>query len=144
MSDAAVLFHTALAEQLGLGPSDWKTMGLLQRHGPLTAGELSARSGLAPASVTGIIDRLERGGWVRRTRDANDGRRVVVTLDEEISTRNAQTVFQGLERRLTELYARYSDEQLELLLGFLREIAERQQEATAELTEAAQRGRPPA
>lgn len=137
MSDATVLFHTALAAQLGLGPSDWKVLGLLERHGPLTAGDLVAHSGLAPASVTGLIDRLERGGWVQRARDVRDGRRVVVTLDQARVTRSIGTSFQGLERRLAELYARYRDDQLELLLEFLVEIAARQREATAELTEAA-------
>src|SRR5690606_13493887 len=56
LSDAIVLFHTVLAERLGLGASDWKTLGLLESHGAMTAGELAAHTGLAPASVTGILD----------------------------------------------------------------------------------------
>lgn len=134
MSDAAVMFHTAIAERLGLGASEWKTLGLLQRHGPLLAGELAARSGLAPASVTGILDRLERVGWVRRRRDPGDGRRVVVELAQDVVADRMGDVFGGLMRRLADLYARYDDEELELLLGLLTEIARRQQEATAELT----------
>ncbi|MGH7528315.1 MAG: MarR family winged helix-turn-helix transcriptional regulator [Gemmatimonadales bacterium] len=133
LSDAAVMFHTAVAERLGLGASDWKTVGLLQRQGPLTAGELSAQSGLAPASVTGILDRLEAGGWVRRRRDPADGRRVVVELDQAAMAGRMVDFFGGLMRRLADLYARYDDEELELLLEFMSEVARRQKEATVEL-----------
>ncbi len=133
LSDAAVMFHTAVAERLSLGASDWKTLGLLQRQGPLTAGELSAQSGLAPASVTGILDRLEAGGWVRRRRDPADGRRVVVELDQAAMAGRMVDFFGGLMRRLADLYARYDDEELELLLEFMGEIARRQKEATVEL-----------
>jgi DNA-binding MarR family transcriptional regulator len=126
-----------LTAQVGFGPSDWKVLGLLEQHGPLTAGDLVAHSGLAPASVTGLVDRLERGGWVHRARDARDGRRVLVTLDQGMVTRQIGTCFQGLERRLADLYARYSDDQLALVLEVLVEIAARQREATAELTDAA-------
>lgn len=133
MSDAAVMYHAALAEELGLGASDWKTLGLLERHGRLTAGELSSHSGLAPASITGILDRLERGGWIRRGRDPEDRRRVVVELDRE-AVAGMDGVFVGLARRLDELYERYDDEELELLLDFMLEVARRQKAATAELT----------
>lgn len=133
LSDAVVLFHTVLAERLGLGASDWKTLGLLERRGAMTAGELAAHTGLAPASVTGILDRLERGGWVHRHRDPEDGRRVVVTLDEAVVAERVGACFAGLQRRLAELYERYSDDQLEFLAGFMEEIAARQREATGEL-----------
>jgi hypothetical protein len=47
-SAATVLFHTAIAEQAGLAPSDTKTMDILDRSGPVTAGELATRTGLPP------------------------------------------------------------------------------------------------
>jgi len=133
LSDAIVLFHTVLAERLGLGASDWKTLGLLESHGAMTAGELAAHTGLAPASVTGILDRLERGGWGHRRRDPEDGRRVVVTLDETVVAERVGACFSGLQRRLAALYERYSDDQLEFLAGFMEEIAARQRDATREL-----------
>lgn len=132
LSDAAVMFHTALGEKVGLGASDWKTLGLLEQNGALTAGELSEHSGLAPPSVTGIIDRLENGGWVRRRQDPRDGRRVVVEMDQA-GLKNMGPFFAGLLRRLDELYTRYSDEELELILEVMLEVAERQMAATIEL-----------
>lgn len=137
LTDAGVMFHTALAEKLGLGASEWKTLGLLERHGAMTAGALSEQSRLAPASVTGIIDRLERGGWVHRTRDPADGRRVLVELDQATTADHMGVFFVGLMQRLAELYERYSDDELELLLDFMMEIAQRQKEATAEMKDVA-------
>lgn len=55
-STATVLFHAAIAERLGLGPSDHKALDILARHGPLTAGEIGEHTGLASASVTSLID----------------------------------------------------------------------------------------
>jgi DNA-binding MarR family transcriptional regulator len=133
LSDAVVMFHTALGEKLGLAPSEWKMLGLLERHGPMTPGDLSARSGLAPPSVTGIIDRLERRAWVRRDRDTKDARRVVVTLDQKAAERDVGEFFGGLIRRLEELYEQYADEELERLAEVMVEIARCQREATAEL-----------
>lgn len=132
LSDAAVMFHTALSAKVGLGASDWKTLGFLEKHGPLTAGELSELSGLAPPSVTGIIDRLEGGGWVRRGQDPRDGRRVVVEMDPA-GLAAVVPHFAGLLRGLDEVYARYSDEELELIVKAMREIAECQTAATREL-----------
>jgi len=138
LSDTSVMFHTVLAARLGIGPSDWKTLSLLEQQGPLTAGEIGARSGLARASVTGMIDRLERRGWVTRRKDREDGRRVVVELNLSATAEQMESFFGGLLGRLGEVYAKYSDEELELLIGFLRELARCQAEATTELNEAAQ------
>jgi len=133
LSAAAVMFHTAVGERLGIGPSDWKTLDLLDRHGPCTAGELVRHSGLAPASVTGVVDRLERHGFVRRTRDERDRRRVVVTVAPDLPARMAGG-FAGLLRGLGEVNARYDAEQLALIAGYLSAAAEAQTAATAELS----------
>ncbi|GAB3475789.1 MarR family winged helix-turn-helix transcriptional regulator [Nocardiopsis coralliicola] len=130
MSDAAVLFHTALSSRLGMGASDWKVMGLVQAHGPLTAGELVRRSGLKPASITGVLDRLEGRGLLRRHRDGADRRRVLVEIG---ALPQADGAFDGLLRRLDALCSGYSDTELTLIAGFLEESARLQTEATAEL-----------
>lgn len=131
-SDAVVMYHSTLAERVGIGPSEWKTLSILEREGPLSAGDLSDRSGLAPASVTGIIDRLERGGWVHRTRDPSDRRRVIVTLDTEATAEKYGFLFSGLRRRLDEIYQEYTDQQLELMIEVLEKSAVALREATRE------------
>jgi DNA-binding MarR family transcriptional regulator len=133
-SAATVMFHTAVAARQGLSASEEKALDLLHRSGPLTAGELARRSGLAPASVTALVDRLERKGFARRIPNPGDGRSVLVEVDRERVDATVAPLFADWVGSLYELYAGYTDEQLEVILHFLTEAARRQQEATARLT----------
>jgi DNA-binding MarR family transcriptional regulator len=135
LSNAAVMYHSALSASMGLGMTEEKTLDLLEREGPLTAGEIVKRTGLAPASVSGLLDRLEHKGFVRRVRDPADRRRVIVEIDRD-RVGAFDELFTGLVTRLNELYAGYTDEQLALILDFLRRAARAQREATAELSRA--------
>jgi DNA-binding MarR family transcriptional regulator len=132
-SNAAVMFHAAVGARMGLGMTEEKTLDLLEREGPLTAGDIAGQTGLAPASVSGLIDRLERKGFVRRVRDHNDGRRVIVEMNrEQVATFG--TLFAAFVAGLEALYASYTDEQLAVILDFLRRSAAIQRDATGELT----------
>ncbi len=75
-----VLYNTAVSQRMGLGASDSQFLSLLMVHGPLTPGRLAELSGLTTGTVTGVLDRLERGEFVRRERDATDRRKVLVVL----------------------------------------------------------------
>lgn len=134
LSDSAVLYHGALAGRLGLNSSDWKVLGLLERDGALSAGDLSSRTGLAPASISGILDRLEERGLVTRSADPTDRRRTLVDVREE-GIRGMYALFEGLMRRLGELHEQYSVEELALVARYLRKAAEIQREATTELSQ---------
>ena len=133
-SVATVMFHTAVATRQGLSASEEKALDLLERSGPLTAGELARQSGLAPASVTGLINRLEHKGFARRIQNPSDRRSILVEVDVERMYARVAPLFADWARSLQELYAGYSDEQLEVILHFLTEAARRQQEATARIT----------
>jgi DNA-binding MarR family transcriptional regulator len=74
-STATVLFHHAVAERLGLGPSDHKCLDLLLQHEGMTGSRLAALTGLTTGAVTGVVNRLEKAGYVRRRPDPSDGRR---------------------------------------------------------------------
>ena len=134
MSAATVLFHGTVAAHHGLSATEEKAIDLLERFGPLTAGELAKRSGLAPASVTGLVNRLEQKGFARRIANPSDRRSILVEADVERMYARVAPLFAEWARSLQELYAGYSDEQLEVILHFLTEAARRQQEATAHLT----------
>jgi DNA-binding MarR family transcriptional regulator len=134
-SAATVMFHTAVAARQGLSASEEKALDLLERSGPLTAGELARQSGLAPASVTALINRLEAKGFARRVQNPGDRRSVLVEVDTERLYGTVAPLFADWVGSLQELYAGYTDEQLEVILHFLTEAARRQQEATARLTE---------
>ena len=134
-SAVTVMFHTAVAARQGLSATEEKALDLLDRLGPLTAGELARHSGLAPASVTGLVNRLERKGFARRIPNPDDRRSVLVEVDLERLYARVAPLFGDWVRSLQELYAGYTDEQLEVILHFLTEAARRQQEATARLTD---------
>ncbi len=73
LSTETILLHQAIADRLGLNPTDHKCLSLLLDAGePITAGELAVRTGLTTGAITGIVDRLERARFVRRERDPND------------------------------------------------------------------------
>jgi DNA-binding MarR family transcriptional regulator len=133
LSTAAVLFHTAVAAKVGLSATEEKTLDLLDRFGPLTAGELAHRMSFAPASVTGLVNRLERKRFARRVADPNDRRRVRIERVPESITRFVP-LFTDLVVSLRQLYDRYTTAQLELILDFLMQATRRQQDATAKLT----------
>ena len=122
-STATVLFHAAMAEQFGLSATDSKAMDLLERFGPLSAGELVEHTGLASPSVTALIDRLESKGFVRRVRDGQDRRRVMVELVPE-RIQGIVEKFGDLRTEVEELWAPYTIEQLEVILDFLRRGAD--------------------
>ena len=134
-SAATVMFHSTLAAIRGLSATEEKAIDLLQRDGPLSAGELAKRAGLAPASVTALIDRLEAKGYARRVPHPSDRRSVLVEIDDERVLAALGPLFADWFASLDELFAGYSDDQLEVILDFLTEAARRQQAATAKLSE---------
>ncbi|MET0227392.1 MAG: MarR family transcriptional regulator [Actinomycetes bacterium] len=134
-SVATVMFHTAVAARQGLNATAAKALDLRDRSGPLTAGELARQTGLAPASVTGLITRLEHKGFARRIPNPDDRRSVLVEVDVERLYARVAPLFGDWVRSLQELFAGYTDDQLEVILHFLTEAARRQQEATARLTD---------
>ncbi|MGY1581247.1 MarR family winged helix-turn-helix transcriptional regulator [Streptomyces sp. MN13] len=132
-SNAAVMYHAAISDRMDLSAVEEKTLDLLQRSGALSAGRLAELTGLAPASVSGLIDRLEHKGFARRVRDPQDGRRVNVEIDPGAEARFTP-LFAPFAARMAELYAEYSDAELTVILDFLHRSARIQREATHALT----------
>jgi len=111
------------SQRLGLGGTDVRFLTLLDLHGPLTPGRLAALTGLTTGSVTGVIDRLERGGFVSRERDGTDRRKVRVVPVPEAAARLAAEWHDNLFQLDTVLRRRDSTE-LEVIRRFLGEIVE--------------------
>lgn len=130
-STMAVFFHTAVAEQIGLGATEEKTL-LILSNGPLTAGEIAQKTGLTTPSVTSLVDRLERKGFVRRVRDPHDRRRIFVEVDKARLAELMQ-VFTSLQGKFSDLTDPYSDDQLRTIIDFLERATQRSQEAIAML-----------
>jgi DNA-binding MarR family transcriptional regulator len=139
-SDATVLFHATIAGLLGLHPTDYKVMGLLERLGPQSAGDIARHSGLATASVTNLLDRLEEKGFVRRVRDTEDRRRVLIELvRDRLSAGPA--LFSSTIESLSKLFERYTDRELETIADFLQRNADRLREETRKLDSQESTGR---
>jgi len=129
----AILFNHQVAQRVGLGASDAQFMHLLQLHGPLTPGRLAELSGLTTGTVTGVIDRLEDAGFVRRERDASDRRKVIVTLDEERLWREMAPLYAGQAESLAAVARSYDAEQLEVIAGFLEQLVREAPSALSDL-----------
>ena len=112
------LVGQAAAERIGINATDLNCLNILSFSGELTAGELARATGLTTASITGVIDRLEEAGYVSRERDPRDRRRVVVTLALDEALRNVASVFLPMLRDWREMAARYSDDELRLIVDF--------------------------
>src|SRR6202140_1423463 len=82
-SIAIVLFHQAVAERLGLGPTDHKCLDLLRERGAMTGSDLAAITDLTTGAITGVVARLERAGYVRREPDPHDGGKQILHRQQE-------------------------------------------------------------
>jgi DNA-binding MarR family transcriptional regulator len=109
----AVLFQDAVARSAGLNGTDLQAVGLLVAGGPATPGELAARTGLtAGGAITAVVDRLERAGFVTRSRDPQDRRRVLVSAVPDAIAAAVGPAYAGVTERWGEVLAGLSDEQL--------------------------------
>jgi DNA-binding MarR family transcriptional regulator len=112
------LVSQAAADQIGINATDLNCLNILSFSGHMTAGELARATGLTTASITGVADRLEEAGFVRRERDTRDRRRVVIRLVLERALSDIAPVFLPMVRALQDVAGRYTDDELQLIVGF--------------------------
>lgn len=117
----AMQMNVTAAGVIGVNPTDLQCIQLLQR-GPLTAGDLARRTGLTTASITTVIDRLERAGFVARRSDPTDRRRVVVELETERAHSTVAPVFRPVIEAWRVLMAGYDERDLLLIADFLDKV----------------------
>jgi DNA-binding MarR family transcriptional regulator len=124
LSQATVLFHEQIAEHVGLSATDHKCLDLaVQAERPLTAGQIAELSGLSTGAVTGVIDRLERAGFVRRVRDPHDRRKVLVEVSRGSLTRYGNA-YDGLWSALDSALTGYTDDELTAIERFVRAMVQ--------------------
>ncbi|MFR9723200.1 MarR family transcriptional regulator [Streptomyces sp. MS19] len=134
-SRLALLGHQ-VGTRLKLRDADLDCLELLALEGPLSPSALARRAGLHPATMTGVLDRLQRDGWVVRERDPDAADRRAVTV-RAVPGRTAEVfrAYAGMNSALDQVCAGYTEEELALLAGFLRRVTEAGAAAADELAD---------
>ena len=134
MSVQLSLLNHQVGGHLALKGTDLECLDLIQRQGPLSPSEVARRAGLHPATMTGILDRLERGGWIERERDRDSSdRRAVVVRAAPGRVAEVLGLFSGMNTAMDRICAEYDEGDLELLAGFLRRTADAGRAAARDL-----------
>jgi DNA-binding MarR family transcriptional regulator len=150
-SIAIVLFHQAVAERLGLGPTDHKCLDLLRERGAMTGSDLAAITDLTSGAITGVVARLERAGYLRREPDPHDRRQQILSPVFE-RMRDIQQAFGPIRKDVAALLERFDSHQLTAIAEFLagstdlayRHVALLRAQATAQVPDPVDIGLRPA
>ena len=113
------LFDSTVIEKAGINRTDWRCLDILGTRGPMTAGQLANAVRLTTGAVTGVLDRLEAAGLVRRIRDTQDRRRVIVEITDEVARQGAP-VYGPLIADAEAAHGIFDADELELIARFIR------------------------
>ncbi len=122
-----VFFHTVVAHALGLNTTDQKCLDLIWqaesvgKGDQLTPGKLAHLTQLTSGAITGILDRLEQAGFIRREHDPEDRRRVIIRAVMEKIEHDLEPLLEWLTDASAEICEKYSDAELQLIIGFEQE-----------------------
>jgi DNA-binding MarR family transcriptional regulator len=126
------LLNYRVGSRLDLQDVDLDCFDVIDAEGPISPSALARRAGLHPATLTGILDRLERGGWIARERDPSDRRAVLVRVERDRYA-DIMRLYQGMGRSMNKLLAGYSDSELDVIADFMRRTVDAGRDATEEL-----------
>lgn len=129
------LLNHQVSAHVDLKDVDLDCLELIGLHGPLSPSAVARRAGLHPATMTGILDRLQRGGWIVRERDPEATDRRAVTV-RAVPGRNAELfrLYSGMNTSMDQICADYTEAELELVAGFLRRATTAGRGATDDLS----------
>ena len=140
MSTETIMFHQSVADVLGLHITDHKCLDLIRQYGAMPAGRIAELTGLTTGAVTGIIDRLEKAGYVRMANDPKDRRRTIVEpIGNKKWERKIEAIFIPFHERMHKLLSSYSDGELDFLLDVLTKSIEQTREESIKLRTSLQR-----
>jgi DNA-binding MarR family transcriptional regulator len=126
------LLNHQVGGHLEMRQGDLYCLDLIDSYGPLSPTALARMAGLHPATMTGVLDRLERGRWIARGRDPGDRRGILVRV---LAERRGEILrlYAGMNDALDGVCAGYTAEELELIAGFLTRTAEAGRVVTEDL-----------
>ena len=134
LSTRTVIFHHLIGERLGLNPTDHKCLDVIIRtRTPMTASQLAEETGLSTGAITGVVDRLEKAGYVKRKRDTNDRRLIFIKPLLDKAMIKLGPIFEPIRKASMNLYSKYTDEELTTILDFITNCNRMTQNLTAEM-----------
>ena len=123
LTRSTLILQHIIAQAMGLNVTDAECLDFLQEMGPSTAGDLAKATRLTTGAITNVIDRLEKAGFVRRSPDPNDRRKVIVTFLPEKHT-PASKHYGALAAAVATLFSTYTDDQLKFLTTHTQALME--------------------
>jgi DNA-binding MarR family transcriptional regulator len=134
LSNRTVLFHHWISELLGLNTIDHKCLDIIVRaNSSITGAQLANIAGLSSGAITGVIDRLEKAGYVVRERDQKDRRLVYIRPVMQKIEKDIGPIFESLQEIMTKIYSNYSDKELASILDATTKINQIMNERTNDM-----------
>lgn len=113
-----VLHTNAVADKIGLSATEFESMDLIRQYQPMSAGKLAVSCGLTTGAITGIIDRLERAGFVRRSSDPKDRRRVLLEpIKDPEKSKKIYALYRPMSEAFEEIAGQCTPEELRFLIS---------------------------
>ena len=119
MSTHAVVRSQLIADRLNISVTDLESLEVLAREGRMTAGRLAQLMGLTTGAITGLVDRLVHAGYVTRSADPDDRRKVLIELNMKEVSRAVFPLYAGLSRSVRAYLGTLTVEQLKIIVQFL-------------------------
>ena len=129
---STLMLQQMIAEKAGLYVTDAECIDYLKEMGPSTAGDLSKATRLTTGAITNVIDRLERAGFVKRSHDSKDRRKVVVSYINQKKT-GMEIHYASLAKAVQNLLSSYTKKDLNLLIKHTNELTKIYKEQVTEL-----------
>ena len=130
---ALVLFHQTAAHAVGLGPTDYQALNLLELRGPQSPGQLSATLGLTTGATTRLVDRLVAAGYAERGADPHDRRKITVRVTA--APPGLSKLLAGVRGSIGDYVATLDEAQVAVLVGYWRAAGMGYADAVTELAE---------
>ena len=123
-----------IGAELGLRHIDYDCFNIVARYGPISPRLLARRTGLHLATLTGVLDRLESARWIVRDPDPSDRRAVLLrALSSHLP--EIGRLYAGMHSTLEQLCARYTEDELRLITGFLQQTIQAGSSAAEQLAD---------